>query len=82
MNEAEMIVAIVFISMAGLVLIKLINLIGRGRENRKKGDSTREADELRDQIFTLEERIRVLERIVTDVNGREGLRHQFRELER
>jgi hypothetical protein len=82
MNEAEMIVAIVFISMAGLVLIKLINLVGRGREHRKKGDSSREADELRDQIFTLEERIRVLERIVTDSNSREDLRHQFRELER
>lgn len=82
MNDGEMVVAIVFISMAGLVLIKLINLIGRGREHRRNHDSSREADELRDQIFTLEERIRVLERIVTDSNGREDLRHQFRELER
>ena len=82
MNDSEMVVAIVFISMAGLVLLKLLNLIGRGREHRKKDDSSREADELREQIFTLEERIRVLERIVTDSNGREDLRHQFRELER
>lgn len=82
MNDSEMVVAIVFISMAGLVLLKLIGLIGRGREHRKKDDSSREADELRDQIFTLEERIRVLERIVTDSTGREDLRHQFRELER
>ena len=82
MNDGPMVVAVVFIAMAGLVLIKLINLIGRGREHRRRDDSSREADELRDQIFTLEERIRVLERIVTDSNSREDLKHQFRELER
>lgn len=81
MNDGEIMVAIVFLIVAGIVLAKLINAVARRRE-RSAGDTSGEADELRDQILTLEDRIRVLERIVTESSGREDLRRQFRELER
>jgi chromosome condensin MukBEF MukE localization factor len=64
-----------------MVLGKLINAVARKKE-RSADDTFREADELRDQILTLEDRIRVLERIVTESNPREDLKRQFRELER
>ena len=80
MNAFEMVVAIVFLG----VIASIVSNLTRGKRDRKErnGDSFREADELRDQILTLEERIRVLERIVTDSSGRDDLRRQFRELER
>jgi uncharacterized protein YlxW (UPF0749 family) len=80
MNPFEMVVAIVFLG----VIASIVSNLTRGKRDRKErnGDSLREADELRDQILTLEERIRVLERIVTDSSGRDDLRRQFRELER
>ena len=80
MNPFEMLVAIVFLGVAASVITTYI----KSRDERKatSTDSTREADELRDQIVTLEERIRVLERIITDSNGREDLKRQFRDLER
>jgi type II secretory pathway component PulJ len=82
MNPAEMVVAIVFLGVMGSILTSLIRAFSRNRE--QSADSVREADELRDQILTLEDRIRVLERIVTDSSSssRENLRRQFRDLER
>lgn len=80
MNAFEMVVAIVFLGVIASIVSNLTK--GKGRKRKRDDDSLREADELRDQILTLEERIRVLERIVTDSNGREDLHRQFRELER
>lgn len=82
MNPAEMVVAIVFLGVMGGVLTSLIKAFSRNRE--QGADSLKEADELRDQILALEDRIQVLERIVTDsgTNSREDLRRQFRDLER
>lgn len=83
MNDGAMVVAVVFLISATVILIKLINAVAHRRE-RIPDDSLKEADELRDQILTLEDRIQVLERIVTDsgTNSREDLRRQFRDLER
>jgi hypothetical protein len=75
-----MVVAIVFLGVIGSVITALIKAIGERRE--RSDDSAGEAEELRDHIVTLEERIQVLERIITDSSGREDLRRQFRDLER
>ena len=82
MNPAEMVVAIVFLGVMGGVLTSLIKAFSHKRE--QGADSLKEADELRDQILALEDRIQVLERIVTDfgTNSRDDLRRQFRDLER
>ena len=80
MNPFEMVVAIVFIGVIGSVITALIRAIGERRE-RNHDSGAGEAEELRDHIVTLEERIRVLERIITDSSGREDLRRQFRDLE-
>jgi len=80
MNPFEMVVAIVFLAVVGSVINGLIKAFTTRKE--PSAGSTREADELRDHILTLEDRIRVLERIVTDTSGREDLRRQFRDLER
>ena len=79
MNPFEMVVIIVLVAVVGSIANNLI----RGRdEKRERGESTAEADELREQILSLEDRIQVLERIVTDTGGRDELRRQFRDLER
>jgi hypothetical protein len=80
MNPFEMVVSIIFL----VVVAGIINNLIRARSERAASldDSRGEAADLRDQILTLEERIRVLERIVTDTSGRENLRRQFRDLER
>jgi hypothetical protein len=80
MNPFEMVVAIIFLVVVGSIIN---NLIKSRHERIETGDaSVREVDDMRDQILTLEERIRVLERIVTDTSSREDLRRQFRDLER
>lgn len=79
MNPFEMVVIIVFLGVVGSIISNLIKAFSE--RNDRPRDSN-EADELRDQILTLEDRIRVLERIVTDTSDREDLRRQFRELER
>jgi len=80
MNPFEMLVAIAFLGVVGSVFNTLI----KSRQERREGNeaSAHDADELREQLLALEERIRVLERIVTDAGGREDLRRQFRDLER
>lgn len=80
MNPFEFVIALVFMCLVFGLASNLIK--SRSRHNDKSESYPGEADELRDQILTLEERIRVLERIVTDSNGREDLRRQFRDLER
>ena len=80
MNPFEMLVAIVFLGVIGGVITTLIKTLGERRE--RQDDSSGEADELRELILTLEDRIQVLERIITDSSGRENLRQQFRDLER
>ena len=82
MNPFEMVVIVVFLLTVG----SIFNSLAKGREHRlerKQADSaSRDADELRDLILRLEDRIRVLERIITDTHGRDDLRRQFRDLER
>jgi hypothetical protein len=79
MNPFEFVIAIIVICMIGGIINNLI----KTREKRnEKHESFAEADELRDQIVTLEERIRVLERIITETHSRDDLRRQFRDLER
>ena len=81
MNPFEMVVIIVFLMVVGGVINNIID--DRKRKKNRSGEALKEADELRDQILELEERIQVLERIVTDFGSgsREDLRRQFRELE-
>jgi hypothetical protein len=81
MNPFEMVVIIVFLGVVGSVISNLIKAFAP-RRDKEATAALREADALRDQIVTLEDRIRVLERIVTDTGGREDLRRQFRDLER
>ncbi len=81
MDPGEMIVAVVFLVVVGGIVKSYFN----SRAERGSGEAAqKDADELRDHIATLEDRIRVLERIVTDTKagGRDELRRQFRELER
>lgn len=80
MNPFEMLVAITFLGVIGSIFTTLIKSRQERRDNGEA--SAREADELRDQLLALEDRIRVLERIVTDAGGQEDLRRQFRDLER
>lgn len=83
MNGGEMIVAIVFICVLGGVLTSAFKNLGPRKQGKAaRAEAQREADELRNQIVTLEDRIRVLERIVTDTSTRDDLRRQFRDLER
>jgi membrane protein implicated in regulation of membrane protease activity len=82
MNVFEMVALVVFMAIVGGVLTNLIKAFSHRRDRKNDDRSFVEADELRDQILTLEDRIRVLERIVTDSNPREDLKRQFRELER
>ena len=80
-NPFEMLVAITFLVVIGSIASSYF----KSRENQKAtgADAIQAADALRDQILALEDRIRVLERIVTDTSGgREDLRRQFRDLER
>jgi hypothetical protein len=79
MNPFEMVVIIVFLG----VVANVVNNWIKARDQKHRGvDEAALADELRDQIAALEDRVRVLERIVTDTSGREDLHRQFRELER
>lgn len=80
MNPFEMIIMIVIVCVIGGVINNVIQ--SRDKRHERNAGSSTEADELRDQIVTLEDRIRVLERIVTDTSSREDLRRQFRDLER
>ena len=80
MNPFEMVVIIVLLGVVGSVINNMIK--SRDKKHESAAEYLGEADELRDQILTLEERIRVLERIVTDSNSRDDLRRQFRDLER
>jgi hypothetical protein len=75
-----MVVAIVFLGVVGGIINNLIKY--RQHKGERKDDYFSEAEELRDQILSLQERIQVLERIVTDSSSREDLRRQFRDLER
>lgn len=79
MNPFEMAVAITFLCVIGGIFSSYF----KSREHKQSTheDSQREADDLRELIGSLEERIRVLERIVTDTSGRDELRRQFRDLE-
>jgi hypothetical protein len=78
-----MIVAIVFIGVVGGVLSTAFKNLGDRKVGKAaRAEAQREADELREQIVTLEDRIRVLERIVTDTSKRDDLHRQFRDLER
>lgn len=79
MNAFEMVVLIVFLAVAGSVVNNMLRAFGHRKEAGRA--SAGEADELRDQMLTLEDRIRVLERIVTDTSNREDLKRQFRDLE-
>jgi hypothetical protein len=74
-----MVVAIVFLGIVGGVINNLIKY--RGQKLERRDDLVSEADELREQIRSLQDRIQVLERIVTDTSSREDLRRQFRDLE-
>ncbi len=79
MNPFEMVVAIVFLGVVG----GIISSFFKSREAKTNGDAAnRDAEELRELIVSLEDRIQVLERIVTDTGGRDELRRQFRDLER
>ena len=80
MNPFEFVIVIVIVGVIGSVLTNLI----KSREHRRDNDqeSLREADELRDHIVDLEDRIKVLERIITNPNSKDDLRRQFRDLER
>ena len=80
MNVFEMVALVVLIAVVGSVLNTLLRAFSHKRDSNE--GSRKEADEMRDQILTLEDRIRVLERIITDSSDREDLRRQFRDLER
>lgn len=82
MNPFEMVVAIVFLGVIGSIITAAIKAFESKRSRHADDDADHEASELRELILTLEDRIRVLERIVTDSDGRENLRRQFRDLER
>lgn len=71
MNVFEMVVIIVFLSVIG-------SMYSSWLKHKRKASESSPQDE--DRIARLEERVRVLERIVTD-SGYE-LRRQFRDLER
>lgn len=79
-NPFEMIVAIVFLGVVASIITQVIK--SRDNQRESSDQAFQEADELREQIVMLEERIKVLERIVTESNPREDLRRQFRNLER
>ena len=80
MNPFEFVIVIVIVGVAGSVITAAIK--AREARHTNAGGTSAEAEELREQILTLEDRIRVLERIVTDSSGRDDLRRQFRDLER
>lgn len=61
MNVATMLVLIVLISFAGTLLI-----LQQVKGLRRSKYSDKENQQLRDQVKDLEERVRTLERIVTD----------------
>jgi len=82
MNPFEMVVAIVFLGVIGSIITAIVKSFEGRRSRKDENAATDEAAELRDLILMLEDRIRVLERIVTDSDGREDLRRQFRDLER
>ena len=82
MNPFEMVVIIVVVGCIAGVINNFFKVAMHRREDDKSAGASREADELRELILKLEDRIRVLERIVTDTGGRDELRRQFRELER
>lgn len=82
MNPFEMVVIIVVVGCIAGVINNFVKASMQRREDDKAAGTTREADELREVILKLEDRIRVLERIVTDTGGRDELRRQFRDLER
>ena len=82
MNPFEMVVAVIFLFVIGGVINGIFKASERAHERKANESSVHEAGELREMILTLEDRVRVLERIVTDTSGREDLMRQFRELER
>lgn len=81
-NPFEMVVALVFLFVVGSIINNLIKSREARRQENSDREPSQEANELRDHISHLEDRIRVLERIVTDTGSKEDLRRQFRDLER
>jgi hypothetical protein len=76
MNPFEMVLGIVFFACATKVIMSVIGAFGR----RRQTSEDRELDARLRRIEALEERVRVLEKIVTD--RRYDLRREFDELER
>lgn len=82
MNPLEMVVAVVFLGVVGSIINNLITARSDKAARREHEGAHYEAEQLRELVVALEDRIRVLERIVTDTTGRDDLRRQFRDLER
>lgn len=76
MNPFEMVLGIVFFVCATKLLMAFISALG----GRKQSHETRDLDERLRRVEALEERVRVLEKIVTD--RRYDLRREFEDLER
>jgi len=82
MNPGEVVVAIVFLGVLGSIINNAFKAFGENKKSRALKAAEREAQEMHGQIAALEDRIRVLERIVTETSPRDDLRRQFRDLER
>jgi membrane protein implicated in regulation of membrane protease activity len=76
MNPFEMVLGIVFFACATKVIMSVVSAFGR----RKETQEDRELDMRLRRVEALEERVRVLEKIVTD--RRYDLKRELDELER
>jgi hypothetical protein len=76
MNPFEMVLGIVFFACATKIIMSVVSAFG----HRKEAQVDRELEARLRRIETLEERVRVLEKIVTD--RRYDLRRELDELER
>jgi membrane protein implicated in regulation of membrane protease activity len=74
MNPLEFVLAIVFLVLA----YKVVSIVLHNRASRPVQDAPERNADVARQLADLEERVRVLERIVTD--DRSELKRQFREL--
>jgi hypothetical protein len=76
MNPFEFVIAILFLSF----VFKLVSSALQHRNQQQRGDAAADVanTELRQRLEQMEERVRVLERIVTD--ERFDLKQQFKEL--
>jgi hypothetical protein len=89
MNWAEMVVAIVAISVIGSILRAKFGVPRTDRVRRRRGSEDLasgsaqpdpESDRMRDEIKTLKERIVVLERITTESNAAVSLDREIEKL--